>query len=176
MVAEGTGTFEPSFICDLMLFKLCRWMRIAGMDVLFPIGLDDDGLFALSISTGRVLLTRDKDLSNRKGGKIIRLLSEDIDGQLVEICKAQPIICRRERPTRCPICNTMLLKMDRAVILSLPQVGQVPERVLKEHQSYFLCQGCDKVYWNGSHWARIEKKLRTSGLWPDVALASETEK
>ena len=36
---------------------------------------------------------------------------------------------------------------------------RVPEHVLSEHQDFFLCPRCERVYWNGSHVDRMKEWL-----------------
>mgnify|MGYP001768620557 CR=1 FL=1 len=48
-----------SLICDQMLVKLARGLRIAGYDTLTPMSLDDEGIYKLARDTQRVLVTRD---------------------------------------------------------------------------------------------------------------------
>ncbi len=173
---EGDGgPVEPAFISDLMLGKLCRWLRMAGFDVIFPKDLDDDGLISLSIKTDRFLLTRDKDLSDRKEGRALRILSVDVDDQLEELILAFPDIIGRSRTSRCPECNSLLEMVDRGSLMDAPNY-LVPEKVLRYHKTFLLCQSCEKTYWKGTHWVRIESRLRTHGLIIEDPRVGGTEK
>lgn len=175
MFEGGGGPVEPAFISDLMLGKLCRWLRMAGFDVLFPYDLDDDGLIELSRKTDRVLLTRDKDLSDRKKVRTLRIRSVDVDGQLEELTLAFPDILGRSRTSRCPGCNTMLAMVDRGSLMDAPN-KLVPEKVLRYHRTFFVCQSCGKTYWKGTHWVQIENRLRSHGLIIDDSRVEGTEK
>jgi uncharacterized protein len=31
--------------------------------------------------------------------------------------------------------------------------------VIEDHQEFFLCKGCGRVFWHGSHWDRIVGRL-----------------
>ena len=42
---------------------------------------------------------------------------------------------------------------------------KVPERVQQQHSQFMHCPGCDRVYWEGSHWDRMRSVLaRTLGV------------
>ena len=34
-------------------------------------------------------------------------------------------------------------------------VERVPPALIRAHQRFFRCRGCDHVFWYGSHWERI---------------------
>jgi uncharacterized protein with PIN domain len=152
---------HPGLICDHMLERLARWLRMAGYDTILPGEMDDDGIHELSRTTGRVLLTRDKDLSNRKGIITLRIHSDDLDQQLAELLKAIP---PSERDlTRCPLCNGGLALVDAM------DVGtDIPAAVRLSHNEFYRCHSCGKTYWSGSHWERIVSKLRSAGIHPTL--------
>ena len=62
-------------------------------------------------------------------------------------------------PGRCPVCNA-------ALIQAMPEevADRVPPYVLRKHQSFLRCPGCDRVYWRGSHWRNMREWLKGSGL------------
>jgi uncharacterized protein len=37
--------------------------------------------------------------------------------------------------------------------------GRVPSSVLRDHERFFLCLDCGRVFWHGSHWQRISDRL-----------------
>jgi len=176
ILLDGGGVpDEPAFICDLMLQKMCRWMRMAGFDVLSPKELDDDGLVELCIRTDRFLLTRDKELSDRKMIRALRIGSEDVDGQLKELTLAFPELQGRSRASRCPLCNQTLTIVDRKDLKDVPD-HNIPEKVLQYQRTFYLCRNCAKTYWKGTHWVRIEDRLKAHGLITEEMRAAGTEK
>jgi uncharacterized protein len=36
---------------------------------------------------------------------------------------------------------------------------RVPPGVLQDREEFFLCGGCGRVFWHGSHWERISGRL-----------------
>jgi uncharacterized protein with PIN domain len=37
--------------------------------------------------------------------------------------------------------------------------NQVPPGVSRYYKEFFLCKGCGRVFWRGSHWDRIGSRL-----------------
>jgi uncharacterized protein len=58
------------------------------------------------------------------------------------------------RQSRCMVCSGGLDTIPREVVS-----GRVPSSVLRDHERFFLCQDCGRVFWHGSHWQRISDRL-----------------
>jgi len=43
--------------------------------------------------------------------------------------------------------------------------GRVPRGVILDHEKFFLCRGCERVFWHGSHWDRIVGRLERVFGW-----------
>jgi uncharacterized protein with PIN domain len=159
----------PSFICDEMLKKLARWLRIMGYDVIDPVVAKDSEMVQISEITHRTVLTRDKDLSNSKHIDALRILSDELDLQIIEVLDRYPLSRYRPGRTRCPICNGDLLSRPTADIHRCwnPQTP-IPQDIIKEHPLVYECGGCGKVYWTGSHWNSIVCRLSAFGMEPEL--------
>ena len=157
----------PKFICDEMLKKLARWLRILGFDTTAPSVKDDNELVILSKKEKRILLTRDKDLSGMTGVKAIRVFSDDLEEQLIEIMDHFPPDRYTVHCTRCPSCNGELIVHDtRDSDNILKGSTEVPPDVLTIHDRIYICEGCGKIYWTGSHWDNILKRMDRIGVNP----------
>ncbi len=120
------------FLCDFMLSRLGRWLRILGYDTKIATGKDDDKLLEeLAELEGRVLLTKDKNVK----GFLIR--SDELLDQLVEVFSRFGLEPGFPEKSRCSVCNGEL------------------ERILDK----WRCKQCGKVYWEGSHWLRIKETV-----------------
>lgn len=53
------------FVADVMLKKLARWLRILGVEVLYPTSVDDDEIIKLAKEKGKTILTMDEELCQR---------------------------------------------------------------------------------------------------------------
>jgi len=150
------------FICDTMLGKLARWLRILGYDTLYTREEDND-ILAIARRENRMILTRDRELAERaERGFLLRGFS--IDEQLMELLKAGIITIDESRMlTRCTLCNSILRQVDKDQV-----EGKVPEGSFESSDRFWYCGHCDKYYWTGKHWAdireRVERlrRLRTS--------------
>ncbi|MGH8057884.1 MAG: Mut7-C RNAse domain-containing protein, partial [Candidatus Entotheonellia bacterium] len=54
------------FIADAMLGKLVKWLRVMGVDVEYDPHTPDHELFRFAVQEGRILLTRDHRLVQRR--------------------------------------------------------------------------------------------------------------
>ncbi|HWG92541.1 MAG TPA: Mut7-C RNAse domain-containing protein [Candidatus Thermoplasmatota archaeon] len=155
-------TAAPQFICDEMLGKLARSLRLLGFDVLYPKGAKDDGEVArLAAATGRILLTRDVALSTY-APRAYLLRTKDSEEQLAEVLAAFALTPDPERAfTRCSLCNTLLQDTDAAAARE-----KVPPDVAARHNEFMECATCGRVYWEGTHVARMRKDLRITGDAP----------
>lgn len=154
-MTERTGLVAPAgtgFIADAMLGRLARWLRLAGCDVLYDARLDDADLVRLSRQTGRVLLTRDRQLARRKSVRAALVESDRAEEQLTQVFLQFPAAAGRQ--PRCASCNGELLMVDRAQV-----EGEVPAFVWVNHDWFHRCVACGHIYWQGTHWRRIDAAL-----------------
>jgi uncharacterized protein with PIN domain len=164
---EGQNPDPRGFICDEMLKKLARWLRIAGYDVLSPTLMNDDELVEMSISEKRILLTRDKDLSNRKDVESCRMISDELDGQIEEFIGRFPPETYPRADTRCALCNGGLMVVSKGDVDNNKELqDRIPLNVQTYCSEYYKCISCGKVYWRGSHWDRIEERLDRFSIKP----------
>jgi uncharacterized protein with PIN domain len=143
----------PSFLADAMLGRLAKWLRLLGYDTAYAGEESDQRIAARARAESRVLLTRDREMARRRGIRCLLVHSQDLDEQLEQVLSAfgQP---PGELAPRCPRCNASLIEIS-------PQAARarVPAYVFQEHRCFHRCPACDRVYWPGSHWARIEETL-----------------
>ncbi len=136
------------FIVDAMLGTLAKWLRMLGFDVLFAKDLTDDEIAQLAGSEKRILITRDRELSGRCPGSIY-LDTVDLDEQVRTVLETHPAK-EEDILTRCLLCNTKLLEVEKAAA-----EGNVPEGVLEREKRFWHCPECDKIYWPATHWKNM---------------------
>jgi uncharacterized protein with PIN domain len=56
--------------------------------------------------------------------------------------------------SRCPRCNSRLKSAAKATI-----ADRLFETTASNYNEFWQCQGCGQVYWQGTHWNKIEKTL-----------------
>lgn len=136
-----------TFLVDQMLMRLGRWLRLMGQDVANPGTADDRQLMERAKAENRTLLTRDRRLAeacSKAGISCILIHSAHLEDQLKEI--ASRGISLELKPLRCTICNYPLRRIE---------AGECESR----EKEIWQCEGCKKLYWEGSHWRNIEKSL-----------------
>ena len=146
------------FIADAMLGRLARRLRLLGYDTAYERGITDAALLARALKEGRIILTRDTKLVERKAalGQSFLILSNDPAGQLKEVFShfsLEPSLSAL--PGRCSVCNGELEREpDKSAVRDL-----VPEHVFLNRKDFYRCSGCGRVYWEGSHAERFKKLL-----------------
>lgn len=145
----------PRFVCDAMLGSLARWLRLFGYDCLFLGPADDADLARLAEAEGRWLLTRDHELA-AVGPRTLLVRAEKLDDQLAEVFARLDLEPAASlEGSRCAACNGELAAAERAEV-----AADVPPYVARTAPRFRRCTGCGRVYWPGSHSARITARMR----------------
>ena len=144
------------FVADCMLGRLAKWLKIFGFDVLFFPRAEDRDLVEIARRDGRILLTRDTGLIEKTAKRPNRLFvrSDDWEDQIVQVLDELDLWNDVRPNTRCIECNIPLkaLTKERARNLVTPYVS--------EHASSFaICPACNRVFWQGTHYGDMEKKV-----------------
>ncbi len=142
------------FLADCMLGRLAKWLRLLGYDTAYQADADDPALVRQARAEDRVLLTRDVELTRRRGVRVFLIESEQIEAQLRQMWRALNLTPRAAF-TRCPECN---LPLD--LLSAQAARPRVAPYVFLTHTEFRACPGCQRVYWRGTHWARIVAALQ----------------
>ena len=149
---------DTRFVADAHLGGLAHLLRMTGFDTLYDNHYQDDEIERIAAAQGRVVLTRDRELLKRRGithGCYVHALRSEL--QLREVFDRLDL-ARSARPfTRCLSCNAPLKPIS-----ALEAAPHVPPRVRALHQRYVTCEGCGRIFWEGSHWRRMREMV--SGL------------
>jgi uncharacterized protein with PIN domain len=147
---------RPKFIVDMNVGKLAPWLRALGYDTVFINPIDDGELVRIAETEGRIVLTKDAGILERRVVTSGTVQVEWIESyerlqqlkQVVEHFKLD----RKHEFTRCMACNTMLqaAPLDEA----LPHV---PPRTAAVQDAYWYCPHCQQYFWQGSHWKRMNR-------------------
>jgi len=143
---------DPRFVADGHLGKLARHLRMAGFDTLCESGWDDDRIVELAAAQKRTILTRDKGMLRRsevERGYFVRATQSE--EQLREIIRALQLEGLLAPFTRCRECNAVLEDVARESV-----VERIPPKVRDLYDRYKRCPGCERIYWEGSHFARMK--------------------
>jgi uncharacterized protein len=152
------------FVADGHLGKLARDLRLLGFDVAYHPDASDSSL-AASCADDRALLTRDRRLLMHKivqHGYCPR--SHDPDEQIIEVLYRFDLAKLVAPYTRCLQCNGLLVKVNKADVFD-----QLEPLTKIYYQDFRRCSECSKIYWSGSHFAKLEarlEKIRTMLVTP----------
>lgn len=153
----------PLFAADVMLSRLARWLRAAGLDVSYDNQATDDQLVAIFLREKRCVVTRDRGLVRRRLlRRSILIESDRLEEQLAEFfSKTSPILDRGLlRPlSRCIDCNRPLVPALREQART-----RVPSYVFGRHTVFLFCSACEKFFWAGTHRDRIHELLERACL------------
>ena len=151
---------EPRFVLDVHLQKLARRLRLLGFDVDFSPCRDDDQLAEIAAAGERILLSRDRQLMmRRKVARGLYVRNTDPELQVEEILDRLDLrsLCRPF--TRCIECNGAIAAFDPGAPGSAEDAAGIPEGVRSWCSEYFRCRDCGRIYWKGSHYEKLRKRV-----------------
>jgi len=147
---------QSRFVLDVHLGKLAAYLRMLGFDSLYRNTYLDEDLIQISKDEGRILLSKDRKLiedSTVTRGYCVQ--SNEPDLQLVEVLRRFDLF-RSTRPfQRCLRCNAVLQPIQKNAI-----VHRLPPKVSQFFEEFQLCDVCDRIYWKGSHFDRMQGFIR----------------
>lgn len=148
----------PGFVADAHLGGLARMLRMLGFDTLYDNAFADREILDLAARERRVILTRDRELLKcREVMHGCFVHARKPEAQLKEVV-ARYGLERHMRPfTLCLHCNLRLEAVDRNAAME-----RVPERIALRYADFVRCRGCERIYWQGSHWERMRAMLGAS--------------
>lgn len=144
-----------TFVADVHLRKLSRLLRLLGFDTAWSTTATDSELARTSAAEGRILLTRDRQLLKRRSiahGTWIR--STDAIEQVCEVIRRFELRDRVTPFSRCIVCNGVLQSVDRSAVSE-----RIPPRTAGWLNEYSECSDCRKLYWRGTHIARLQASV-----------------
>ncbi len=151
-----------TFLVDVNVGRLARYLRAAGFDTLYDHRWNDRYLADLVRSEKRILLTRDMRLLMRKQvvfGRYVRATDPVV--QLREIMGLFGIAEKTSPFTRCLECNAVLQPVAKEEI-----VHRLEPLTRKYYRSFSRCGYCDRIYWPGSHTMKMRRLFADqSGIW-----------
>jgi hypothetical protein len=158
---------EPRFVLDTHLGTLARHLRLAGFDCLYRNDYHDSEIITAALAERRIILTRDKGLLKQRlvtHGYFVR--ATEPGEQLREVVRALQLETNLRPFTRCRECNAELRDVAKAEVLE-----RLPQKVRAAYDRFQLCPGCGRVYWEGTHYARLRRLLDLAAP-PDAGCAA----
>jgi uncharacterized protein with PIN domain len=149
----------PRFVLDTHLGRLAAYLRLFGFDTLYRNDYDDKTLAGISADERRILLTRDIRVLMRKQierGYYVRATQPR--EQFVEVLSRFDLHKNRRPFTRCIHCNGDIKPVPKQEI----ETHLLP-RTKARHDEFWRCAQCNKIYWKGSHYRRMQELVESLG-------------
>jgi len=156
--ARFDAAHPPRFLCDPSLGGLARWLRAAGYEALVAPEVPGHRLPDEALRRGLVLLTTEAEALDRRIAA---------DGSLVVAWVPSALTMAEQlhmvaldlglglREPRCMACGGTLVPRPKDEVRP-----RIPPRTALWKDEYFVCAACDRLFWRGTHWERIERTLR----------------
>jgi len=146
---------EISFITTEELGKLAKWLRVLGYDCEYCSDKKESALVIKALRDKRVLLTRTERLKKFTGIKTVVIKHDHVEDQIEQVIKELGLPLDKEKVLeRCVECNVPLSCVKKNDIKE-----KVPEHVYNTQETFKECPGCGKVFWRGTHWSNVDKKV-----------------
>ncbi len=142
------------FVLDVHLGRLAAYLRLAGFDAVYRNDVDDVALAKLEAG-GRVLLTRDRGLLKRRAvtrGYWLRSTAPQV--QLAEVLRRFDLVGAVQPFSRCLRCNAPLASVEKADVFA-----DLPLRTRDYYDEFLRCPDCRRIYWQGSHFRALRRRL-----------------
>jgi len=153
---EKQVIIEPKFIVDDMLGKLAVRLRMLGFDATYYRDTADSFLLRKSREEGRILLTRDLELTKIKGANAFFVKSKKLKDQLREVINKYHLKIEPQNMfSRCPVCNEPLQAIPKEKVK-----GNVPPAIYKIFNDFSYSPTCGKYYWKGTHYEKLQEELK----------------
>lgn len=147
---------EPRFVADTHLGKLARHLRLAGFDCLWENDFGDEEIVAYSVAQKRIVLTRDLGILKRQAverGHFVR--ATESGAQLRKMVQTFQLENSLRPFTRCRACNVELGEIAKERVAE-----RLPPEVRLRFDRFTECPQCHRVFWQGTHYERLERLLR----------------
>jgi hypothetical protein len=142
-----------AFICDVHLGRLARALRVLGFDTLYRNDYKDPEIVAIASSGHRMVLTRDRGLLKHSAvthGYCVRSTAwREQTHEIIERFDLQKVSVPF---SRCALCNGIIAKVEKNEI-----IGLLEDQTKKCYEAFSQCGSCQKIYWKGSHFAKLRE-------------------
>ena len=152
----GQDMKDIKFIADIMVGRLARYLRMAGMDVSYNNHYDDARIIETAKAESRIVLTRDALMLERRDCKnntvkYLFIKSSKLCEQLKQV-KNELGLKLEPNLIRCIECNAYLENVAKSTL-----EDKVPPYVYRTQKFFMYCTVCKKYYWRGTHYSNIQK-------------------
>lgn len=140
-----------------MLGNLAKKLRILGYDSKYFRTIEDQKLMLIAKNEKRIILTKDEimtKIAQKENLEYVLIRGNDEIEQISQInskIKLEEFVIETDN-SRCIECNGNLERVEKYRI-----IGKIPEGVLEREKNYWMCDSCKKIYWEGTHFAKLQE-------------------
>lgn len=114
----------------------------------------------IALAENRIILTRDTHILKRKlvtGGQVKAVLikSDKIEEQIKQVVSDLNLCLSNQPFTICLECNVLLVPRSKEEVEE-----KVPPYVWQTQKEYVQCPRCRRIYWKGTHWEAMTRRLK----------------
>ncbi len=134
-----------------------------GYETLYENDCSDNELLAAAQRDSLTLLTSDEELyrtASIRGVESFLIQGRTEPERLANLAKRYNLTLKiNPKDSRCPTCGSPIKETPKAEV-----EGAVPPATFKVYSTFWVCTNpkCAKIYWQGSHWMKIEQTLETA--------------
>jgi len=145
------------FLVDAMLGNIVKKLRLLGFDSEYVFDIDDSKLIEKAKNENRTIISRDHNLIDRaKKNEIssVYITTENEIEQFLEILETTHLQFDEISgdSARCTKCNSPTSQINKLEI-----ENKIPQGVLEYHDTFWKCDGCDQIYWEGTHIKNLQE-------------------
>jgi len=153
------NSHRPEFIADTMLQGLGKWLRFIGFSTVIADNFKMARLLLLA-NPSLIFITSSSDHLRELGEFTAFMVRKNsIAEQLQEIDNHFHIFQRLNLFTICSLCNIPAQPISREEIRD-----RIPEAVKNNFENFWICPGCQRIYWQGGHIQRLLEKMQRMGI------------
>ena len=151
---------ESRFVADNNVGKLARWLRLIGYDTLLFKQKNDSQMIKTALQEDRVILTKDNQFMRRRlvtNGKLkaVYIKQDDPKLQVQAVVQILNLNYHFKPFSLCLECNQVLMAQDKEEVQN-----RVPTHVFETQTQYTECPACHRIYWRGTQWQAMVKRLQ----------------
>jgi len=145
------------FLVDAMLGNIAKKLRLLGFDSEYVSDIDDSKLIETAKNENRTIISRDRNLIDRaKKNEIssVYITKENEIEQFQEILETTDLQFDEISgdSARCTKCNSPTSQINKLEI-----ENKIPQGVLEFQDKFWKCDGCDQIYWEGTHIKNLQE-------------------
>jgi uncharacterized protein with PIN domain len=152
------------FWCDAGLGGLARWLRAAGYAAAWQPDIDDNELLREARTISATILTTDSMLMERRVLRD-RILPAFWLPPTLRIPEQLALVFREfaltTRTARCMSCSGELRRVEKEILRE-----RIPPKTYRWLEEFFVCSRCNRLFWRGTHWTRIQQQLKRVAAVP----------